>query len=417
MKRLFLVLLLSIAAVACTTEELPEKKDNSSTIPVDDAVATLNNALSVIRPQTKSGEGPVIDEIISVAKNMVLDGASNEDLAYVVNFAGNEGLAILAADRSLPDPIIAIIDNGWMDQDLKYHTPQTKGDSSQDTTRSSFIEKLIKDYLLREGGGGGDDDDEEHPDDIYPEDPGDPWYPSPEGYWTIYSAIDPMIPLLWDQDYPFNECYPIYTEPDCHRLAGCVPVALAMIIAYLRPNNYMINGQAANWDGINQVYPVGYGPNPGFVWFDYVAEFIYQVGLGCDMSYVPLSRYTFAWPVDAKDYLQEIGFTNATNHLSYSLDLIVDMLEDSKPVFIAAISAFAQGHAWIIDGMIRLQHDTERRNLLHCNMGWRGIANGYYASKVFDSSYQIYCDTNYGDQTPDAQHTFNYHGPFRIITY
>lgn len=41
--------------VSCTTNEILVVQESSSTIPIDEAVATLNNALSVLNPQTKSG--------------------------------------------------------------------------------------------------------------------------------------------------------------------------------------------------------------------------------------------------------------------------------------------------------------------------------------------------------------------------
>ena len=222
--------------------------------------------------------------------------------------------------------------------------------------------------------------------------------------------MNPMVPLLWNQYYPFNENYPIYSGEE-HRKAGCVPLAVAMIMTYHQyPNILTINGHTINWTLVNQVQRVTNGyVNPGYLGFDDVAELVYWVGLGCDMTYLPFNN-TFAWPEDAKDFLQFCGYTNATNHLSYDADLIIDMLEDSKPVFIAA-----DVHAWVIDGMIRLRSGDEYRDLFHCNMGWGGPCNGYYASRTFKSSKRIYEDPNYGDG--DIDRSFNFNTVFRIITY
>ncbi len=56
MKHCFSVLILSvIMTVACNTNEIQVVQESSSTIPIDEAMATLNNALSVLKPQTKSG--------------------------------------------------------------------------------------------------------------------------------------------------------------------------------------------------------------------------------------------------------------------------------------------------------------------------------------------------------------------------
>lgn len=399
-----------LLATACTDHELPFPQESSSTIPVDEAIETLNNALSALTPFTKSGDSPEVAEILTVAKGDVIPDAADGSIAYVVNFADNEGFALLAADRNLPDPIIAIVENGRMDKNLKIHNfSKTKGSSSQDSS-NVFIEKLLSSYIIcNEGGGEGGDDDEERPDD-FPEDPGTPWNPGSPSEWTVYSAVSPMVPLLWHQSYPFNENYPIYSGED-HRKAGCVPLAIAMIMTYHQyPNFLTINGHTINWNIVDQVHRVTNGVfNPGYLGFDDVAELVYWVGLGCNMTYLPFNN-TFAWPEDAKDFLQMCGYTNATNHLGYDADLIIDMLDDSKPVFIAA-----DVHAWVIDGMIRLRNGAEYRDLFHCNMGWGGPCNGYYASRAFKSSKRIFADSNYGDD--DIDRSFNFNTVFRIITY
>ena len=411
-KILFLFPLFALLAISCEPAEALYGTDSSTRIPLDEAIETLNNTMAVLRPNTKSGASPEINEIFTISKSAFVENAPEEDLVYVVNYADGEGFALLSADRALPDPIIAILDNGSMDQQMKIHfAPQTKSGTDQDTI-GYFVEKLLINYLLREGGGGGDDDDEEHPDDEYPEDPGDPWSPYSPGVWIAYSIVNPMVPLLWSQsDEPFNSNYPIYSGTD-HRKAGCVPLAVSMILAYHQcPSNLTINNNSINWNLVNQVHRYENGQyNPGYAGYEDVADLVYWVGLGCNMTYLPFNN-TFAWPEDAKDFMQFLGFTNATNHLYYDADLIIDMLEDSKPVFIAA-----DIHSWVIDGMIRLYNfDSETRDLFHCNMGWGGKANGYYASRTFKSSKQIYTDSNFGDQTPGD--SFNFNTVFRIITY
>lgn len=197
MKHCFSVLILSvIMTVACNTNEIQVVQESSSTIPIDEAMATLNNALSVLKPQTKSGASREIAEVLTVAINDIIAKASDEKIAYVVNFKDDQGFALLAADRSLPDPIIAIVENGTMDKNLKIHSVlETKGSTSQDSS-AIFIEQLINGYIIcNEGGGEGGDDDDEHPDD-YPEDPGTPWSPGSPAGWTVYSTVNPMVPLL-----------------------------------------------------------------------------------------------------------------------------------------------------------------------------------------------------------------------------
>ena len=66
----------------------------------------------------------------------------------MVNFKDGNGFALLAANRILPDPIIAIVENGTMDKNLKIHSaPETKGSSSQDSS-NVFIESLLNGYII-----------------------------------------------------------------------------------------------------------------------------------------------------------------------------------------------------------------------------------------------------------------------------
>lgn len=93
--------------VSCTTNEIPVVQEPSSTIPIDEAVATLNNALSVLNPKTKSGTPTrEITEVLTVAKSDVIARASDEKLAYVVNFKDGNGFALLAANRSLQTQLL-----------------------------------------------------------------------------------------------------------------------------------------------------------------------------------------------------------------------------------------------------------------------------------------------------------------------
>lgn len=67
--------------------------------------------------------------------------------------------------------------------------------------------------------------------------------------------------------------------------------------------------------------------------------------------------------------MQNIGYTNATKHVGYDENDIVPMILAGKPVFIAAISGVVDGHAWVIDGIMRQSKGSETRELLHCNWG------------------------------------------------
>lgn len=409
MKRHLLSFLLIISAVACTTEELFDDKNNSSTIPVDEAVSLL----TAILPQTKSDSNLLIDEIITVPKSSVIDGASSEGLVYIVNFANDEGCAILAADRKLPDPIIAILDNGRMDQYFKLHTPQTKSGSSQDSS-GLFVEQLLLGYLLTEGGGGDGNDGEG-------EDGGEGGGNGNIGggsgggssSWINYLTINPMVPLLWEQGPPFNDLCP--TNPSGqHKPAGCVPVAVAMLMTYRQtPTNLSINDHYLDWDEMWDVCNCSsyLGSDTGI--YD-VSLLIKTIGVFCETYYT--TNWSFTFPQKACDFLSMFaGYSNVENNIGYDEQLVLSMLLNYKPVIICAISGVLDGHAWVVDGLIRQATNTDNRELLHCNWGWGGICNGYYVSGIFDTTQMDHNDPTYGDCTGSLEYDFSWW--YRIITY
>ena len=63
--------------------------------------------------------------------------------------------------------------------------------------------------------------------------------------------------------------------------------------------------------------------------------------------------------------------------------------------------SYSGGHAWVLDGIIKLRRQVtvmnmstqtviqsyyQDKNLLHCNFGWDGDQNGYYLSEAFDAA-------------------------------
>lgn len=416
MKHFLLIFFVSaFIAVSCTTNEIPFYHDSSSIIPVDEALATLNNAISALEFQTKSGYFREIAEIITVAKGDIISKGSNEELVYVVNYMDDQGFALLAADRRLPDPIIAIVENGTMDKHLKIHNASKKKGASLQDSSSLFIENLLNGYIIcNEGGGEGGDDENDN------EGGGDGGGNGGSGgssTWNTYATVDPMMRFHWGQSSPFNMYCPTSSGTTCP--TGCVPVALAMILTYNSyPNTLTLNGHTLSWTLMNEAYyySEGYLHNisPNHYGVQDVAYFMWQIGVFCDTFYT--SGWSFTFPEDAKDFMQNIGYTNATKHVGYDENDIVPMILAGKPVFIAAISGVVDGHAWVIDGIMRQRKGSETRELLHCNWGWYGSHNGFYASGVFDTTQgPVAVDPEYGDSNTTGSYDFDWW--YRIITY
>lgn len=395
------ILFFCLLIVSCTTYEIPVVQEYNSTIPIDEAMATLDNALSVLNSRTKSvATTRDIAEVLTIAKSDIVATASDEKLAYVVNFTDGNGFALLAANRNLPDPIIAIVENGYMDKGMKIHnTSKTKGSPLQDSN-FSFIEGLLNEYIICEEGENGGDGN------------------SIGGYstWSTYYTVDPMLRFCWGQDAPFNMFCPVVSDEICP--TGCVPVALAMIITYnCYPTSLTLNGRTLSWSSMNTAYYYDeYLRNyqASYPGVQDVAYFLSQIGEFCDTFYT--TEWSFTVPEEAKDFMQDLGYSNATKHIGYNEEAILSMLFAGKPVFIAAISGLVDGHAWVIDGLMRQRKGTETRELLHCNWGAYGLHNGYYASGVFDTTAgPIETDPEYNDNNTPWSYNFDWW--YRIITY
>ena len=217
----------------------------------------------------------------------------------------------------------------------------------------------------------------------------------------------------WCQWQPFNTATPMRGIFNRGRSpVGCVPLALGQIMAHNGFPNRSWNGRSASWNDIRQFAFWEDGAsatNTGLT----VAAMLYYTGCSVNARYA--RNFTFALPVNAACFLQRQGYRNVRLHRGYNEIEIMRMVGDRKPVFIAAISGLVNGHAWVIDGYQITIRGNTRQVLLHCVWGWRGQANGWYASGIFNTRDGAVIPTN----PPGTSPTFsgNYTWWFRIITY
>ena len=220
--------------------------------------------------------------------------------------------------------------------------------------------------------------------------------------------VYPMLTTKWHQRWPFNCDCPIYKEGQCP--AGCVNVALLQIMAYHEFPTCSSLGYNYNWESVKSCSLAEASENTTFL-----SEFTREIGRKTLTIYS--TNGSFATPVAACNCLKYYGYKDTKNHWGYDEDLIISMLEDSNPIFIAALSPKLEGHAWVIDGYIQRNDSTP---LFHCNWGWGGLKNGYYLSKVFDTRNDpIETESNGIDdaiisaEPPEKNYTWWW----RIITY
>lgn len=247
--------------------------------------------------------------------------------------------------------------------------------------------------------------------------------------WTILEKVSPLLgfAIYWHQDSPFNDYTPERRRywlfgPRRHAPAGCFPLAAAKVLTYFEhPRDLTWKNKLVNLTELKKSFQTDLGKEAARL-------LLATVGDGCDSWYFYNGTFTFPWRVVS--YLRSHAYPT-TKDTSYAFDKIKDMLKKSKPVIAYGLPGVKihKAHAWNIDGYkIQQRTDTLRTYIgtflykeelgqttnvmVHCDFGWKGTANGYYVSGLFESNKEF----NELDFPSDIQPQFNY-SKHRILIY
>ncbi|MGM9787711.1 MAG: C10 family peptidase [Candidatus Cryptobacteroides sp.] len=246
---------------------------------------------------------------------------------------------------------------------------------------------------------------------------------SPSYHWAITDQIKSKLSTLWNQDTPFNNLCPYVGILKKEQApAGCVPIALGQIIAYNEYPELVCDTSIIDWKLIktirdtNNVYSLGNREARQMA-----QDFIFNISAEdmCSVIYGKLFGMTFgfALPTGARNCLEVLGYQNVNLQWGYDENIVIDALNNDCPVFISAIAGLVSGHAWVIDGYITRKYISEsgeikkQQHLMHCNWGWTGHNNGYFASGVFETGNPIISDGR--GNTMDEKYWY----AFNTITY
>jgi hypothetical protein len=255
------------------------------------------------------------------------------------------------------------------------------------------------------------------------------------GPWTNGEFGSALLSTRWDQGAPFNnKCPydPLHIRED-RASVGCVPLALVQIFAYNGiPTLSTFDVTQSTWAQLrNADYPDDCEATDQCS--KDIAQIMFATGLMCHTWYnVPFSGgQSFSTPAAAKRYLKIVpGYSDVKKHNDIKLDKLKSMVDDDCPVFVAGHNSwsYTNSHAWVIDGYVEQSRtktttgsngsttSTESRTLVHCNFGWGGVADGYYAFKVFDTSNGA---IGYDPSDPFQGSTVDWHveAHYRMISY
>ncbi|MBO1323006.1 C10 family peptidase [Acanthopleuribacter pedis] len=211
-----------------------------------------------------------------------------------------------------------------------------------------------------------------------------------------------MIQSQWGQGAPYNRATPTLNGEPTY--PGCTTLALAQLLNYyryrdhgvkevvyaqdndsLQPNQTEVDLTAVRFDWANMPNSLDGASNREK---DTVATFLYWVGVALNVQFdlgdgSPASgkqlenavRYAFGYNNISRRKMYVALRATGDGFKLYSdaewYQMVIDELDQGRPVLHMARNQNGDGHAFLIDGY-------NAGGLVHVNWGWAGHANGYY---------------------------------------
>lgn len=316
----------------------------------------------------------------------------------IVNFGVDSGFVVYARDYG----IVALTDNGHMDMnDYIYPSYKIPGAGFHPMDELFSLVDMCAFYYLK-----------------YDSIIHIPGYVDPDvncgDFEDVLIAEDalreyngPYVRMKLDQNYPINSYCKRCVSGECcdggHVVAGCGPVAMAMLFSYFNYPN-IIRNKFINWNIVVDLcatYPKApYCASQ----IDVLARVVHSIGLiGSKASdpelgtcVVPLAMITI---MSQYDRFSNFDWPN----VKYIGDDYIIKIKNRRPIIMLSYDEDTVGgsgyHYFVLDGFGAVSRYKERRYencgtipmdsvyyyLVHCNFGWGGLANGYYRySQGFD---------------------------------
>lgn len=209
-------------------------------------------------------------------------------------------------------------------------------------------------------------------------------------------VVEPLVTTKWNQDAPFNNFAPEYTDDNnnTQRCAtGCAATAMAQIMKFHNwpeqgVGHYSYEHQSFgtissnfsehvyDWTNMIDRYNNGEYSN---VQADAVALLMKDCGVSLNMNYGPVSGASiYSYTPAFKNYFR---YTSRTVNRSGCetaefTKIITDELQEGRPIIYCGTGEDG-GHAFVVDG-----YDTNY--FLHVNWGWGGYSDGYFDMNYMD---------------------------------
>lgn len=357
-------------------------------------------AMSLTTTRSSNSRQVAYDDIhyVTTESTRATDGL--DTLYYIVNYEGDNGFAIIPRNKLLPDVVVLT----------------EKGNYNGEETDNELFN------MLMDGAKTYATNSARKPDSITLKPMPQPQYVDTMTIDTIAKVL-PKITAQWGQNSPYN----MFCETANNQYAGCEAIAIGQIMSYyeyptsvtLTYPNHDIPVQVLNWDIINNV------PDHSH-WADecsdhYVlARLIREIGEQLNIDYNSAPE---ADDNEAKTALSYFGYY-CSKVKAFDIDDISSSLQNDGLVHFSAINPETEiGHAMIFDGYISIRQryriwegpwiwpsnepfpwvliddNITVYKYVHCNLGYNGRSNGWYANGVINTAFCSHLD--------DSNNTYN----------
>lgn len=386
------------------------------TIPQNEAeqmAIAFGNMSSKNGQSLKSATKSPIKDVKVVATGKGLKSTTNavDTLAYIVNFANEEGFALIAADDRVSNPILAYTESGNYDEDyINKNIPALAGmiEDSYNYVKyeiAKFEEEkdsllTVADSILKSGR-----------------------YPKVDNQLkTIYTGTaylyvseyesPTLLSTTWGQGSPYNDSVGYCsTHPANNNVAGCMATAVAQVMAYWKYPQTMY-GHTFDWVGMTSDK---YGSNVSVEDQKSIAYLFKLIGVYNQMRYKCYIEGSGSYWSNTKPWLQYVLGYNIIDG-DYNWYDVWQYLRVGAPVIITAKDPYVnKAHAWVLDGYQSVNYiantyvvDSETgayvitsstptvECYIHNNWGWDGTGNGYFLADCFFTMYPR--DGSYDDE-------------------
>lgn len=401
MKTNYLFLLfLPVLAAGCSQVDVIDEISESSLIDTteayDNTVISQSRAIEMAEDFfdniqiSRSGQRTPSEIEYVLRQSMSRSGNDLPDtLAYIINYADNQGFAIIANSTKVKAPL-AFSDTGNFSLAFE-------------PTNENFIRR-IEPYLSKLNVENTNSDEIE----IY-----DP----PK---IIPCLIQNKLKVHPHQSSPWDK-YVIIKHPGSP--VGCAPLAVTNIMLHAK-DSFKFNGETiyakAIIDAIHDAHSLPGSLNndkkfetngtEGFVypdtipiqvWYtwqkgtDLFAKMLSDVGEKMNVTYGDYSTGTSGYGGYALPILRECGFnvlpTTGTSLLSYDFMTAFNYIKEGYLLYMRGLRLEnGKGHAWVVDGGMYTYNSTDKSKILnawiHCDWGHGGAHNGLFSGEVFETS-------------------------------